>query len=209
MLDLFNDCRRRGMSIMESYERVGLHVGRSAAVVGITINRLRPTTDMAKMYLRAKSLKLVKRLVKKASPAEIIDVLSRPSIGVLDPAKKEEAGRAGFFLSVSADSCGAVKVGLTNLEPVKELAEGEVFDPFSTNARDVIDLERGVSYATRNAESGQIGGGAVSETPVQAALRRAREKLASRRIGTGGYQEIGSVQRTDGEVKGEVLNGEA
>lgn len=179
ILDLFNDCRKKGRSIMESYRLVGAQVGRDQKVIGTIINRLRPTTDMAKMYLRAKSYRLVKRLVAKAGPSEIIDILQRPSIGVLDPIKKVDSGPGGFFLTVNADSCGAVKVGVmgahTAQKQLPEATEDEVYNPFT----DFIDVGQGAAHA----ENGDAGDGEAdaTETRAESVIQRVKRQLAEQR----------------------------
>lgn len=181
MLDLFNDLRKRGLSIMECYKRIGLLLERDPKVVGVTINRLRDTTPLAKMYLRSKSYRLVKRLVAKAGPAEIIDILQRPSVGVLDPIKKVEGGGGGFFLTVNADSCGAVKVGVLQppVQEQKQLESGDEpqFDPFA----DVIDVGQGAS----DEQNGDAPHRETAETSTETVIARVKRQLAQRRTGTG------------------------
>lgn len=187
MLDLYTDCRKRGMAIMEAYKRVGALLGRDPKVVGVTIARLRPTTDLGKMYLRAKSFRLVKRLVAKASPAEIIDILQRPSIGVLDPVKKiDGGGGGGFFMSVNVESCGAVKVGAMQAQaPQPQLEahnaedDGANFDPFS----EVIDIEGVVEHENGDAECRPDG--AETQGRSETAIEKVRRQLAERRQNSG------------------------
>lgn len=126
--------RKNGMGVQQSYERTAEDLGYTADSVAQVVRRFIPTTDVASSYLKANTLRMAMRLVRKANPAEIIDVLSRKDIGVLAPKSEEAGGQQGFFLSVQADSCGAVKVGVTSgqmtlLAPQKpELPAGEVID---------------------------------------------------------------------------------
>lgn len=132
ILSLFTDLRKRGMAIMDCYTRIGQLMDRDPKVIGTVVNRFRPTTDTAKMYFRARALKMAQRIVRKGSPSELMDILSRPSIGVLDAAKKaDEAGGGNFFISVNADTCGAVKVGVASMKEAPQLESGEAYDPFS------------------------------------------------------------------------------
>ena len=184
ILDLFNDSRKRGRSLMDSYTLVGQQVQRDPKVIAGLIQRLRPTTDLAKMYFRAKAFKMAKRIVKKASPAELIDVLQRPSIGVLDPIKKIDTGPGGFFLSVNAESCGSVKVGVAQLQPAPEqLDAGDVpFDPFS-EAITVNQVEEVLHESHGYAEFREAGG---QEAPQrETAIERVRRQLRERRESVG------------------------
>lgn len=185
ILDLFNDCRKKGRSLMESYKLVGAMVERDHKVIANIIQRLKPTTDLARMYFRAKSYKLAKRLVAKASPSEIIDILQRPSVGVLDPIKKVDMGPGGFFLSVNAESCGSVKVGVMQPQPEqKQIESGEEeptpFNPFA----DAIDVGQGENHGTDgDAEYRETAQQGSEETVIE----RVRRQLAQRRgaIGAG------------------------
>lgn len=179
IVDTFTDCRKRGMPKMEAYRRVGLLVGRDAKVIGVTIARLNPTTDLAKMYVRAKALKMMKRVVKKGTTAELIDVLGRPSIGVLDSPSKEGAGSTGFFISVDAGTCGAVKVGAIHTPDQPALTSGD-FDPFKDLAADIIDIERVETHA--NGDEGD------QDRPVsraEAAVRAVKERLRAASANNG------------------------
>lgn len=183
ILDLFNDSRKRGRSLMDSYTLVAQQVGRDAKTIASLIQRLRPTTDLARMYFRAKAFKMAKRIVKKASPSELIDVLQRPSIGVLDPIKKIDTGPGGFFLSVNAESCGSVKVGVAQLPPapdLPQLEEGETpFDPFS----EVINVNQ--SLEVQHESHGYAEYRETREEQHETTIERVRRQLKERRESVG------------------------
>lgn len=186
ILDLFNDSRKHGRGLMDSYTLVGAQVGRDKKVIAGIIQRLKPTTDLARMYFRAKAYKMAKRVVAKASPGELMDVLQRPSIGVLDPVKKIEGGGGGFFLSVSTESCGAVKVGVAAipgaLEEPKQLGEGEdtpVFDPFS----EVIDVGQGADHEPYG--NAEFRADESHPPRTETVIERVRRQLAERRQSAG------------------------
>lgn len=196
ILNVYKDCRKRGMAITEAYKRVADLTQRDYRHIGQVIRRLEPTTDLSKMYLRAKSYRLVKRLVKKANTTEIIDILSRPDIGVLAPAKSIEQGPTGFFLSVKADTCGAVNVGVMQGTPAdrKQLAE----KPFD----DIIDVGQGENHG----ENGDAADALAAyreedraETPVigsyETVIEKAKRKLteARERASHASNQEVGGV----------------
>jgi hypothetical protein len=199
----FDAYRREGMDIMAACTRISADLaGREEdrfeippRSIWAMLNRLRPTTDMAKMYLKAKAMRLVKRVVAKANVSEAIDILSRPGIDVLSPAQKgvDSSGPAGFFLTVKADTCGAVTVGaMVGPQPVKQLEEA-AFDPF-TGTIGGFDEAQDTGSGTP-----QLIG--VSETR-QTALDRARAKIraAQEALGSGhvGLQDVdGHAQEED------------
>jgi hypothetical protein len=108
----YNDLRQRGRNHKEACEEIAPSYDRSAHTINALVRRFMPNTQLAQRYLQASALRLAMRVVRKANVAEAIDVLSRKSVGVLSPKSEESGAGAGFFLSVQADSCGAVKVGV-------------------------------------------------------------------------------------------------
>lgn len=116
ILALYEEQKRAGKPLMECYAAVGEVVGRSPAVVRSIISRLRPTNALARVYIQSKSMKLAMKVVREANVAQAIDILTRPNIGVLDPLKSNN-NEGGFFMSMTADSCGAVKLAVTNQRP--------------------------------------------------------------------------------------------
>lgn len=175
----FDAYRREQRSIMDSCAQISVDLKTEhnyempPKSVWALLQRLRPTTDLAKMYLKAKAMKLVKRIVKRASPSEAIDLLSRPGMNVIEPAAKtQDNGPTGFFLTVQADTCGAVKIGMGagQIQP-KQIEETVAFDPFA-GAVGGFDEESQASSGPR-----VIG---RSETS-QSALDRARAKIAASR----------------------------
>lgn len=85
------------------------------------IDRFRPTNMLASDYLRSKAFRMAKRLVKEADAGQLIDLLSRSSMGVVAPKTAPDEGQRGFFLSVQAESCGAVRVGVATGSTAREL----------------------------------------------------------------------------------------
>ena len=173
ILSLFTDLRKRGMAIMDCYTRIGQLMDRDPKVIGTVVNRYRPTTDTAKMYFRARALKMAQRIVRKGSPSELMDVLSRPSIGVLDSAKGNgDSGGGNFFISVNADTCGAVKVGVAGVANAPQLESGEVFDPFS----EPIDVGQGEAHA--EVWNAVVAGRVEGTEGGLSVIERVRAKLA-------------------------------
>lgn len=101
-----------GVGITEACEAVALELGREPGTIYSLMHRLAPTTDIAQAYLQSSALRLAMRVVREANVSESVDILGRKNMGVLSPKQEESAGQGGFFLSVQAESCGAVKVGV-------------------------------------------------------------------------------------------------
>jgi hypothetical protein len=104
----FNALRRKGKSLTEAYKSVAETMGRDWKVIASVMYRLQPTTDFAKVYLKAEALKLARRVVRNANVGEALDVLTRPNIGVLQPIKSRASGGAQVFCSITLDSIGAI-----------------------------------------------------------------------------------------------------
>lgn len=183
ILDEYADCRKKGREIMESYRLIGTFHSRDPKLIQQIVARHKPTTDLAKMYFRSKAYRMAKRIVAKGSPSELIDILERPGIGVLDTIKKIEGGTGGFFLTVNAESCGAVKVGV--LQPgaadPKQLESGdeEPFNPFA----DIIDV--GQERAYEQVGNAQYGPSEPTETHAETVIARVKRELAEARRAKG------------------------
>ena len=115
MMGMFNKLHRiDGTPLTETYKIIGEAVGRDHKTVCDAIHRYLPTTDLGTAILRAHSADMAMKIVKKGTVSELIDVLERPNIGVLEPVKKgggEE--NTGVMLSVSVESLGVVKAGVS------------------------------------------------------------------------------------------------
>lgn len=100
--------KQEGRSISEACATIAEERHRSPDSIRTLIRRFQPNVDGAEAYVRANALRLAMRVVRKATVDQSIDILSRSNVGVLAP--KQEGGGAGggFFLSVQADSCGAM-----------------------------------------------------------------------------------------------------
>lgn len=105
------------------------------------VQRMMPTTDLAQAVLQRGAVRLASRVLRKANVVEAIDILSRPNIGVLDPIKKQEGG-GGFLISMSADSCGAVKVGVAFGQAAEQakLSDGGSDSTVMITESDIIDV---------------------------------------------------------------------
>jgi len=108
-------------------KRYGKHEG---SIWKLLSKYRRPTTKAATWYLRTQAFAMAQNIVEKGSPADHIDVLSRPNIGVLEPIKKVGGeGGSGLFISVQVGSCGGVaSVGpsILSARAPQEITDGEV-----------------------------------------------------------------------------------
>lgn len=115
VIQRYRELHNQGIGIMEACEDISLKIGMPISTIHQMVNRLLPTTDLAEAYLKSQALRLAARVVRKANAQEAIDVLSRKNMGVLAPKTEESGGIGGFFLSVQAESCGAVRVGVSTM----------------------------------------------------------------------------------------------
>lgn len=121
------------------------HVNSIASVIA----RYQPTTELAQVILKKGAMRLAARIVRRANVTEAIDVLSRPNIGVLDPIKKQEGG-GGFIMSITAESCGTVKVGVAIAGPPEAPTMAQIGGNVSHEGSD-----SGVMVTTREVIDGE------------------------------------------------------
>lgn len=177
----FDKFRKMGLGKDECYRRIGEILGRSQGTIGVAIRRLTPTKRTARLYLESKAYKLARRVVEKANTQESIDLLSR--MGVLDPpAKAEGSSMGGFFLTVTAETCGAVKVGMAVGQIAEKSESVDVFDvdpieqEATHEAAEVIDQSPARSFT----KSGSTQD-AIRDAKIRLGL--ARQRGADRRVG--------------------------
>lgn len=142
--------RKRGMTVKRACEHAAMLVKgpdgehHSWKVIHQLVQRYRPSTKLARMYFQSRALKMARRVVEKGTTSELIDVLSRPNMGVLDPRQaQEQSGSGPLFLAISADSCGAVKAvaghGLGPALPAPAASEQEDWYEPIRNAQPTLD----------------------------------------------------------------------
>lgn len=124
-LAIYKRALAENKGVQGAYKEAGALIGRDYKVVERALKRLLPTTDLARATLEAGAIKLAKRIVSKASVGEAIEVLSRPNIAALDPKQVNNEG-GGFFLSIKAEDCGAVNVGIAQQNPTPRQLPGKV-----------------------------------------------------------------------------------
>lgn len=102
--------------MLRCYELAAQETGYDESTVGRVWRMMQPTTELATDFFKARAFRMAAKVVKDADPSLLVDILSRPNIGVLEPIKKQEGGMGGGFLvNVSADSLGAVSVAVGQL----------------------------------------------------------------------------------------------
>lgn len=185
-----------GTSEWDAYKAAAQAVGVTAAMVQQHVKALRSTVRLAKMKILAKSSAMVDKIVEKAPTNELIDILSRPNVGVLEPAQKGQQSNGGFILSVAMDSCGAVRATAAMLPESEPLALPPLVD---------LNVLEGVSDAPHPAT-------AVSAPSIRERLARARaestgaaaEETGGQR-GAGRREAIRRIQDADGTPRSRAL----
>lgn len=94
----------------KSIKETAYHFGRSADTIRDLLKSLRPTTELARATLRARAMELTDRVIEKADTDQLIDILSRPNVGVFDPAPsaKGAGGGGNVLINIQAGSLAAV-----------------------------------------------------------------------------------------------------
>jgi hypothetical protein len=115
ILSLFKKSAAKGYAPAQIYRYIGRCQGRHPKTIENFLRRHRSTVELAQIKLKASASKIVQKVIEKAPTHELIDLLSRPNIGVLEPMKKQDITNNGFIINVQADSLGAVKVGQQNV----------------------------------------------------------------------------------------------
>lgn len=140
IVERFEAVKKLGHTDSQSYNVVAREMGIDAASVRHHVKALRSTVQLAKRKLLSKASAMVDRIVEKAPTSELIDILSRPNIGVLEPAQKNNNSGGGFFLSVEVGSLGGVRA------TAAMLPDAQVPAALPPAPADVIDVT-GEGYA--------------------------------------------------------------
>lgn len=206
----FEKAKKRGLTDQQAYSEAAERVGVMPADVRHHVTALRSTVALARMKIRAKASVMVDRIVEKAPTSELIDILSRPNVGVLDPAQKGAQGGGGFILSVGLDSLGGVRATAAMLPdvPVAALPSGDVIDvegvpdEKDATAEDDSKPTRAESLRRRLALARSTTAEAESlDTPADAGAERATRRtpwLVPEGDGDSGH--VG-LQKSDGRAE--------
>lgn len=119
-------------------KQIAYELGRQEPAIRRISRKYHPTTALAERLIRASALTLAEKVVKHSTVEEAIDVLSRPNIGVLKPAAKDNSINVGFFTSVALDSCGAVK-------SIPNGVQGQVSDALQIEGEVVPQQDTGIA----------------------------------------------------------------
>ena len=97
---------RKGRSVQE----VARLFGRDESTITRIVKELKPTKALAQAKLEASLATLVDKVIDKADVNQIVDILSRPNIGVLEAPVKAGGGAGGpnIGISVQVGSLAAV-----------------------------------------------------------------------------------------------------
>lgn len=134
------------------YELVGDKLGYEWKVIGRVYRMMQPTTMAAADLIRARAFRMTSKLVRTANNEQIIDILSRPNIGVLDPIKKGDGGGAGIFIGVDAGTCGAVSVSINQPPQQQQLQTPQPALPEALECNDYT-LDEGDEDETTGGEA--------------------------------------------------------
>src|SRR4051812_20256236 len=102
------DFIEKGKSVQEA----AAEFGRDVSTIRQLLLELRPTTTLARATLRARSAEILDHVIDKGDVDQLIDLLSRPNVGVLDVTPTPKGGGVsvgwGIAVSVSPGSFPAV-----------------------------------------------------------------------------------------------------
>lgn len=202
--DRFKVLVKGGMPLMKAYEQLGEEFGKPPSTIRLLMQRFRPRTDLARAFLKASALRMAKKIVTHGDPGHMIDVLSRSNIGVLAPKTEGGQGGGGFFLSVQAESCGAVKVGVMQAQPLPQLESSD--NPFEEQTHGPNPAESAVSVTKQvNPYFGRKSAEAIDNARrrlEEARQRRDRAQRGRAELVTGGEGDQG-LQGPDGDAEAE------
>lgn len=77
--------QRKGWPLERIVKWIGVNTGRHTTSIYRFLKSVRSTTRLAEAKLLAGAARMVDRIADDGQPKELIDVLSRPNIGVLSP----------------------------------------------------------------------------------------------------------------------------
>lgn len=193
----YEESRARGYDHKVSMEWAARETGWSLSAVKKLMLMLTDRRQLAQKLLHAQADKMVDRLVEKAGPELLLDILSRPGIDVIQP--KVEANQSqGFMLAVGIESCGAVSIGVKSgqIQQTGSLREGSAVQSSSEGLEglQVLDVQPEVEGGAHESHGPDQGEGnaqglvlAHPRTVERASearerLRKARETAKPKRI---------------------------
>ncbi len=157
------DVTKRGMGVTAAVRRMALKFGTHEMTMWALWKKYRDSRHIAGIYLKAQAFRMAQSIVEHGTPADHIDVLTRPNIAVLQPTVKGETGGTGLFISVSAATCGAMSA--TNVQ-IQEWSDGQTVhrereegsDPLDAEALEAADPEAGRGRGDPEPGPEELGG---------------------------------------------------
>lgn len=96
----------------KTIKETAYHFGRHENSIRELVKKLRPTTQLARSLILARASELTEKVLEKADVDQLIDILSRPNVGVFDPAPSAKGGGLGgggnILINIQAGSLAAV-----------------------------------------------------------------------------------------------------
>jgi len=113
---------------------VAKEFGRHPDTIRRLLAKYKSTTTLALHTIRARANELVERVLEKADVDQLIDVLQRSNVGVLDPLKTAGGGggtSVGVLVSVNPGNLAAVDASTydSGRHSLPETTDGEVIKP--------------------------------------------------------------------------------
>jgi transposase-like protein len=147
--DILEALQEKGATVAS----VAKSFGRNETTILLIQRKFRPTTTLAKAIIRSKAAEMVERVLDKGEVDHLIDVLSRPNIGVLDaPAGKGGGGSMGVGIMVSV---GTGSLAAISSEVVESIPQ------------DTAPQTAELSMGAKTVKVGSIAMGEVSRSPVE------------------------------------------
>lgn len=142
-----NDILDAFVNKKKTIQAISKEFGRDCSTIARLLKDYKPTTLLARASLQARASELVDRVLEKADVDQLIDILQRPNIGVLDPVAPRGGGggtNVGILVSVTPASLPAVDAATyTDGKPVLQAGE---------------DIIEGKSVRVGGAVVGQLAG---------------------------------------------------
>lgn len=162
---------KEGLPKTQAYKQTAAALELDWKSVAAVTYRFRSTVDLGKALLKSHAAKMAMKVIRHGTVQEHIDVLSRPGIGVLEPAQKGNIGGGGFFLAIDVGTCGAVKVRASDSLPLT--APSLQLEGLHEHQEAVIDV--------RPQHHGEGSGHGPSQARSQTLIEQAKARLAAAR----------------------------
>lgn len=149
ILDRYDSLRRSGQEKGEAIKAICFDTGRDKVTIYRLIAAFADSSGLATRYVKSQAMTMIKKIVEKGDVDQLIDVVSRPNIGVLQPIIKGN-NAPQILVSVTRDSLGGVSptpaIEGEILGTVKRITEGFTPPPVPAESPEAVhgDIRRGV-----------------------------------------------------------------